>query len=282
MAETPSIFAILDLPVTIRIVDIGANPIDGQPPYAPLLNSGRAELVGFEPNLQAHAALQQKKGPREIYLPLAIGDGRRRTLHHCKAPGMTSLLEPNPDVLALFHGFSDWGRVERSEPVDTVRLDDVEETEGLDLLKIDIQGAELMVFENATKRLAGTLVIHTEVEFLEMYRGQPLFGDIERFLCGRGFMFHRFEPLVSRVVKPLLLGGNIRAGYQQIVWADAIFVRDLTRLDALDDGQLLRTAAILHECYRAVDLALHLLLAHDRRAGTALGPRYLQAITARA
>ncbi|MCC6467701.1 MAG: FkbM family methyltransferase [Alphaproteobacteria bacterium] len=282
MAAPPSIFAILDLPVAIKVVDIGANPIDGEPPYAPLLKAGRAEVVGFEPNLQAHAVLQQKKEPRETYLPLAIGDGKRHTLHHCHAPGMTSLLEPNPDVLALFHGFPDWGRVVRTEAVDTVRLDDVAETAGLDLLKIDIQGAELMVFENAPRRLAEALVIQTEVEFLEMYRGQPLYGDVERFLRAQGFMLHRFEPLVSRVVKPLVLGGDIFAGFTQLFWADAIFVRDLTRLGGLDDGQLLRAAAILHECYKAVDLALHILLEHDRRAGTALGPRYLQAITARA
>ncbi|MCC6467643.1 MAG: FkbM family methyltransferase [Alphaproteobacteria bacterium] len=282
MAGPPSIFAILDLPVAIKVVDIGANPIDGEPPYAPLLKAGRAEVVGFEPNLQAHAVLQQKKGPRETYLPLAIGDGKRHTLHHCHAPGMTSLLEPNPDVLALFHGFPDWGRVVRTEEVDTVRLDDVPETTGLDLLKIDIQGAELMAFENAPRRLAGALVIQTEVEFLAMYRGQPLYGDVERFLRARGFMLHRFEPLVSRVVKPLVLGGDIFAGFTQLFWADAIFVRDLTRLGGLDDGQLLRAATILHECYKAVDLALHILLEHDRRAGTALGPRYLHAITARA
>lgn len=282
MAGPPSIFAILDLPVAIKVVDIGANPIDGEPPYAPLLKAGRAEVVGFEPNLQAHAVLQQKKGPRETYLPLAIGDGKRHTLHHCHAPGMTSLLEPNPDVLALFHGFPDWGRVVRTEEVDTVRLDDVPETRGLDLLKIDIQGAELMAFENAPRRLAGALVIQTEVEFLAMYRGQPLYGDVERFLRARGFMLHRFEPLVSRVVKPLVLGGDIFAGFTQLFWADAIFVRDLTRLGGLDDGQLLRAATILHECYKAVDLALHILLEHDRRAGTALGPRYLHAITARA
>lgn len=282
MAGPPSIFAILDLPVAIKVVDIGANPIDGEPPYAPLLKAGRAEVVGFEPNLQAHAVLQQKKGPRETYLPLAIGDGKRHTLHHCHAPGMTSLLEPNPDVLALFHGFPDWGRVVRTEEVDTVRLDDVPETTGLDLLKIDIQGAELMAFENAPRRLAGALVIQTEVEFLAMYRGQPLYGDVERFLRARGFMLHRFEPLVSRVVKPLVLGGDIFAGFTQLFWADAIFVRDLTRLGGLDDGQLLRAATILHECYKAVDLALHILLEHDRRAGTALGPRYLHAITTRA
>lgn len=281
-APARSIFDILGLDCRIKVVDIGANPIDGQPPYAPLLAAGRADVVGFEPNLEAHARLLQMKGPHETYLPLAVGDGKRHTLHHCKAQGMTSLLEPNPAVLSLFHGFDEWSRVLRTEEVDTVRLDDVAETAGLDLIKIDIQGAELMVLRNAAARLAGALAIHAEVEFLEMYRGQPLFADVAAFLRGHGFMFHRFEPLVSRVVKPLLLGGNIRAGYQQLVWADAIFVRDLARLDALQDAQLLRMAAILHDCYRAHDLALRLLLEHDRRAGTAHGPHYLQAIAGRA
>ena len=63
----------------------------------------------------------------------------------------------DPAVLALFHGFSDWGRVERTEQVDTVRLDDGKETEGLDLLKIDIEGAELQVFrDGSTDFLAKT------------------------------------------------------------------------------------------------------------------------------
>lgn len=278
---SPSIFTILDGLPAVKIVDIGANPIDGDPPYAALLRSGHAEVVGFEPNRAALDVLRQKQGPHETYLPHAIGDGRRHTLHLTQAPGMSSLLEPNPDLLTLFHGFPDWSRVVRTEPVDTVRLDDVPETAGVDMIKIDIQGAELMALSNATARLATTLVIQTEVEFVPMYRDQPLYGEVETFLRAHGYLLHRFEPLVSRVVKPMLLGGNIRAGFSQVLWTDAIFVRDPTRLDALDDGQLLRTAVLLHECYGSVDLALHFLLAHDRRTGRDFGPRYLKAITGR-
>jgi len=278
---SPSIFTILDGLPAVKIVDIGANPIDGDPPYAALLRSGHAEVVGFEPNRAALDVLRQKKGPHETYLPHAIGDGKRHTLHLTQAPGMSSLLEPNPDLLTLFHGFPDWSRVVRTEPVDTVRLDDVPETAGVDLIKIDIQGAELMALSNATARLATTLVIQTEVEFVPMYRDQPLYGEVETFLRAHGYLLHRFEPLVSRVVKPMLLGGNIRAGFSQVLWTDAILVRDPTRLDALDDGQLLRTAVLLHECYGSVDLALHFLLAHDRRTGRDFGPRYLKAITGR-
>src|ERR1700704_4992440 len=35
------------------------------------------------------------------------------------------------DVLNLFHGFMEWGRVLATEEVETVRLDDIVETEGV-------------------------------------------------------------------------------------------------------------------------------------------------------
>jgi len=259
----------------VRIVDVGANPIDGSPPYASLLHAGRAEVVGFEPNPEAFGRLQASKGPYETYLPHAIGDGGRHILHVCAAPGMTSLLRPNEDVLALFHGFGDWGRVLATEVVDTHRLDDIRETEGVELLKLDIQGAELMALRHAEKRLESTLVVQAEVEFLPLYVGQPLFTEVEAYLRNRGFMFHRFHPQVSRVVRPLLVDNNIYAGLSQLVWADGIFIRDLTRIERLSDVSLLRMAMILHDCYGSVDIVLHLLTEHDRRTRGALATAYL-------
>ena len=100
--------------------------------------------------------------------------------------------------------------------IDTVRLDDIGEIGNLDYLKIDIQGGELCAFENAPERLAECLVIHTEVEFLPMYVDQPLFFEIEMFLRGQGFSFHRFEPLKSRVIQPMLMDNNI---YREFVQA---------------------------------------------------------------
>ena len=275
-----SFAALTEMAPRIKIVDIGANPIDGSPPYARMLAAGDADVVGFEPNEAALARLNDMKGANELYLPHAVGDGRRHKLHFCQAPGMTSLLEPNPAVLNLFHGFADWGRVVATEEVDTVRLDDVAETEGVELVKIDIQGGELMALSHARRRLADVLLIQTEVEFLPMYVGQPLFSEVERFLRGEGFMFHRFFPAVSRVVRPLLVNNDIYAGMSQVLWADALFVRDVTRLHALADVQLLKLARILHDCYQSIDLVLHLLTEYDRRTGTALSGAYLSGLQA--
>ncbi|MDE2229103.1 MAG: FkbM family methyltransferase [Alphaproteobacteria bacterium] len=271
--------SLLNVSCSIKVVDVGANPIDGVAPYAPLLVAGHTKVIGFEPNSAALEKLNREKGANEIYLPNAVGDGHRHTLRHCQAPGMTSLLQPNAEVLALFHGFSEWGRVIRTEDVDTVRLDDVPETASLDYLKIDIQGAELMVFENAVERLSNALLVHTEVEFLPMYVGQPLFSDVDRFLRRHGFVFHRFHPLTSRTIKPLLVNNDIYAGLSQVFWADAIFVRDFIHLGILTNAQLLRLAIILHDCYRSYDLALHLLIELDRRTGENHGKKYLGAIT---
>jgi FkbM family methyltransferase len=259
----------------VKVIDIGANPIDADPPYAAMLRAGDAEVVGFEPNPAALAELERRRGPHERYFPHAIGDGQRHTLHICQAPGMTSLLEPDPAVLALFHGFPEWGRVLSTEPIDTARLDDLPETAGADLLKLDIQGAELMVLRHAEARLRDAVVIQAEVEFLPLYRGQPLFSDIDIFLRERGFVLHRFFPTVSRAVQPMMLNNDPYAGLGQLVWADAVFIRDFARLDALEDRQVLAMAAILHDAYAAYDIVFRLVAEHDRRHGTALAAGYL-------
>jgi FkbM family methyltransferase len=270
----PSFNALTGRPQRIKVVDIGANPLF-ESPYLKLLKSGDAEVVGFEPNPEALAKLNAAKGANETYLPYAIGDGARHILNVCFAPGMTSLLTPNPAVLNLFHGFPAWSKIMETVEVETKCLDDIPELVGTELLHMDIQGAELMALKHAEQRLKDVLVIQTEAEFLQMYIDQPLFSDIEIHLRQRGFVFHRFYPTVSRVFSPMIVGNDILSGLSQLLWADAVFVRDFTRLDLLTETQLLKTAMILHDCYQSFDLALRLLTEVDARSGTQLGNAYL-------
>jgi FkbM family methyltransferase len=270
---------ILGVAVDVKVVDLGADRrIGGAPPYAPLFLAGRAEVVGFEPNPDAFAHLQAAKGPRETYLPLAAGDGETHTLHVCHAPGMTSLFAPDPAVLDLFHGFPGWGRVTRTEAVRTVRLDDVPETAGMHYIKLDIQGAELMALSHATERLRGCLVVHSEVEFLPLYKDQPLFAEVDQFLRRHGFAFHKFAKHDVRMVQPLLFQNDVYRGLSQLTAAEAVFVRDLTKLADRTAADLLRLAAILHDCYGSWDVVFRLLLEHDRRFASRFAPPYLDAL----
>lgn len=258
-----------------RIVDIGARYTGADPIYDRLRKAGHP-VVGFEPDPAAAAKLNEMKRPEDVYLPHAVGDGRRHRLHICASGEMSSLLKPNAEVLGLFHGFPNWGQLVGTEPIDTVRLDDVEETAGMTYLHMDVQGAELMVLQNAPKRLDEAYVLHLEVEFLPLYENQPLFSEVELFLRGRGFVLHRFTPLVSRVLRPLMVGNDVFAGMSQVVWSDAVFVRDFIRVDLLRDDQLLGIAQIVHDCYQSVDLALRLLTEYDRRTEKTLAADYLR------
>ena len=72
---TTSVFDLLAPQRLTEVVDVGANPIDGDPPYARMLLAGLCRITGFEPQEVALLELQRRKGPNERYLPYAVGDG---------------------------------------------------------------------------------------------------------------------------------------------------------------------------------------------------------------
>lgn len=135
-----------------HVVDIGANPIDGDPPYKPMLELGLCTVVGFEPQPEAFAELLKRRGPFEYYLPYAVGDGGTHRLKICRAPGMTSLLEPDEKMLRLFNLFPYFGEVVATVEIETKKLDDIAEIDSIDFLKIDIQGGGTGGFSEWTQK----------------------------------------------------------------------------------------------------------------------------------
>lgn len=123
-----------------EVVDIGANPIDGAPPYESMMDRRICRVTGFEPQEQALQALLDNKSDLETYLPLTLGDGEDQVLRVCAGSGMTSLLEPLPRAYEVFPALKVAAEVISRIPIQTVRLDDVDEVEAIDFLKIDIQG----------------------------------------------------------------------------------------------------------------------------------------------
>lgn len=238
------------------VVDIGANPIDGAPPYKSMLQSRMCRLIGFEPQIEALAMLNSKKSDLELYLPYVVGDGAEGKLSICKAQGMTSLFEPDANALKYFRGFSEWGTVVQQVPVTTRRLDDIEEIDVIDFLKIDIQGSELAVFQHGKSRLARAVVIQTEVSFIALYKGQPVFGDIDLELRKLGFVPHAFAAINKRMIAPLVTNDPY-AAMNQLMEADAVYVRDFTKPDEMDAEQLKHLAIIAHHCCHSYDLAMN-------------------------
>lgn len=241
----------------IHVVDVGASArIGGKPIYQPLIDANLARVTGFEPDPEAHTALVAAARPGDRYLPIALGDGRRHTLHVCTSPGMTSILVPNRALLAEFPRFAEWGRVERTVEIDTVRLDDAG-VGPCDLIKLDVQGYELEILKHGEAVLSSALVVQVEVEFVPMYVDQPLFADVDAFLRARGFGFHRFHKLKSRIWKPYPAKTPYE-GLSQHLWADAVYVRGLFDPASIPADRRETLAVVLDKVYGSRDLALRI------------------------
>ncbi len=59
--------------------------------------------------------------------------------------------------------------------------------EAIDLLWMDLQGAELLALRGMETRVTDLKLIHVEVEFFEIYKGQPLFPEVRAYLKKNGF-----------------------------------------------------------------------------------------------
>jgi len=248
------------------VVDIGANPIDGDPPYKAMHADGFCTVVGFEPQADALAELQRRQGSREEYLPYAVGDGETHRLFITRASGMTSILRPDVTRLALFNGFSDWGSVVREVEVRTRRLDDIPAVGEFDLLKIDIQGGELMVFQNGRTALSSAVAIQTEVSFIPLYENQPAFGHVDLELRSQGFVPHSFPSVKRWAIAPTVFGGDFRIGQNQLLEADIVYIRDIAYPERMTDEQLSHLAILAFHVYGSVDLT-HYCIRHLARRG---------------
>lgn len=261
----------------INILDIGAMPT-GTERYHALVAQGCATVYGVEPS---EAALEEvPEEDRGRFIPHFLGDGRPATFHQARYPGCSSLLEPNAEMINLFQTIgaeAETGNFEvvGSETVETVRLDDLDMLPRIDFISIDTQGSELDILTNGTNVLSNALVLESEVEFVPLYKNQPLFGHLQVALAERGFVMHKMIDIVGRAFRPFR-GKDLFQPVSQMLWADAIFVRDFTALEKFSDLDLIKAATILNDVYLSYDLALFLLMRHDERTGTNHAAAYLR------
>lgn len=241
------------------VVDIGANPIDGDPPYKAMLEKGLCRVIGFEPQQEALRILLERKGPLETYLPYAIGDGGVHALHQCHASGMTSLYKPDLRYLKAFNHFEAFGDVESLNSISTQRLDDVAEVADLDMMKIDVQGGELDVFMSGRNKLSGAVAVQAEVSFMPLYENQPVFWEIDKELRHQGFVPHTFAELKVWPISPYSHPRSSLEAVRQLLEADIVYVRDFINHETMSDEQVRQLALIAHHCYDSHDLVTRCL-----------------------
>lgn len=209
-----------DLPPPTTVVDVGANV--GLVTTALLRRFPGATVHAFEPTPETAAVLRTRLGgdPRvvinEVALAATAGTASFRVDQHTHGGGSNSLL-------AHTENFATRASTDRYRSVEvaTTTLDAYVAERGIervDLVKLDVEGAELQVLEGAAGLLARSAidVIASEVRFVPDYEGQPLIDDLVAHLRGSGYrLFNLYAPAESEV--------------RQALWGDALFVSDAFR-----------------------------------------------------
>lgn len=261
---------------TVTIIDVGAQNLDSQDHmYSDLVKNVRSKIICFEPlEEERRARHEPEKGI--CVLPNAVGSGGAAMLHETRFNPASSLLEPNFRELSQFAALPEMLEVVTRTPLKTVRLDDIIDTAGCRILKIDVQGGELDVLRGALTTLSSTIVVFVEVEFFPIYSGQPLFPEIHSFLESHGF---ELLDLVD-------LGyGSYRAAdcsdvRSRLLWADGFYVRRLENSHPLPATALVQLACAAHYCAGKYDYATHVLTLCDQWHATDYAPLYRDAIHA--
>lgn len=270
-----SLLSILpDLPV-VHILDIGAMSLDGiTPDYQSLLDAGKARLTGFEPNKEECRNLNETAGDNTCFLPYCLGDGQTATYHHYRYAPVNSLYQANSALYNQFSAYIGLADPISSEEVQTHRLDDLDLPAPVDLIEIDVQGAELDILCHGKKCLSEALIIKAEVSYLPFYQGQPLNHDIDRFMRDQGFQFFCFALRGMHALAPFKTDKDGGDGYNQLIYTDNLYIPDATRLAGLTDEQLLKLALIANDVMDAPGLSHHALALYDRRHETGHAKRF--------
>ena len=269
----------LDRPLVV--VDVGARWGCGEG-WAALQD--KIMVYGVEPDAEECARLQRIAPSGVRYVPAAFSDSNgRRTLHITQEPACSSLIAPDPVLSRSFAELECMAEIGSSE-IEVERLDDWAGREGvdqIDAIKVDVQGEELNVLRGSGDHLDGVVALDVEVEFNPLYEGQPLFGDVDRYLRGRGFSLWRLRQLVhyspAELPGPALpvsdtqiydsRPGAASHGGGQLYWSMATYVRTEHTFGSVEpvsaDAAIRAAAAALG--FGAIDFALTVL--HRAAAG---------------
>ncbi len=153
-----------------------------------------AQAYAFEPNPLYEEMLKQyaREDPRFHPQFLALSDEEADIrLLVMKSPGTTSMFVPSKRLKAMYPKETDITSVETIKAVTIDSWVEHNDNPDIQLMKFDIQGAELRALRGATRVLqTSTLLVYTEVFLNPLYDGGAIFSEIDLCLRDSGFLFY--------------------------------------------------------------------------------------------
>lgn len=226
-------------------------------------------IYGFDADEKACQVRNTELANRQInwqeeHIPLAVWDTvGTATLYVTKYPECSSLYPPNDVVVDRLTEYAERHQLMKTVEVQTTTLDEFfkDKNPEIDFLQIDVQGGELNVLKGAERLLKKTVLsLFLEMNFLELYKNQPLFSDVDSYVRSHGFTLFDIGSKWYGRRRWINLMSKQHPG--QLVWTDAFYFRDLIRPDqnfAFKTPEQILKLACLADFLAFYDYALELL-----------------------
>lgn len=203
LPNSKSLDKIFDPNDSLTIFDIGT--CEGEDTIRYLMKYPRAKVHSFEPvpgnfkiaksNIEKYGfthsvrlnpiALSSETGEFDLFVSSGEPTDIEREPNWNYGNKSSSLLEPAKTLEV-----TPWLEFENKISVKTETLENYckhNSIKHIDLIHMDVQGAELMVLNGAGPMIKDVSAIWLEVESVELYKNQPLKKDIEKFMKKNGF-----------------------------------------------------------------------------------------------
>lgn len=218
----------------IGLVDVGASG-GLEPRWRSIQQHIKAFL--FEPDERSHKKLRSSDYVEEVFSVGLAASEIKSSLNLCRKPGVSSLLAPRYSFLSRFADAKRFDVIKQEE-IELSTLDKCLLTRGIDcdFIKIDTQGTELDILHGGAVLLDSAIIgLEIEVEFIQLYENQPLFGDICTHLESKGYEFVDFVNICRWERDGFTLFG-------QAVFGDGLFLRSPEAFAELIDSLPIETA----------------------------------------
>lgn len=166
------------------LLDVGANV--GQFSVVVRQIYPNADIIAFEPQAEAAERFSRVVGGSVKLHCCGVGAKREKlSFHVTERTDSSSLYEPL-DGPGHAYGIQE----SKTLTIDVLPMPDVvtlAECKGPIFMKVDVQGAELSVFEGCGNSLRMIDAIYVELSFVPLYKDQPLAGQVISYLNDKGF-----------------------------------------------------------------------------------------------
>ncbi len=162
------------------------------------------KIDAIEPDGE-ECARQEKSTPENVHWhPVALGKvSGPATLHVLATKTGSSIYAPSRSLSEWLPRPKSYWRVDEERTINCLSLPDFLAEQDLsapELLKLDVQGAELDILQSLEATEWDSLLsAEVEVEFIDIYEDQPLFGEIDNLMNANGFRLYHINQMQNLI-----------------------------------------------------------------------------------